>query len=124
MRMSDSTPPAVACRATPDVLWPANHRMVPVNVSVEVTDAGSGAAGFVLTSITSSEPDEGSGDGDRPHDIAGFTAGTASTGGLLRAERSGGGAGRVYTFTYTGLDRAGNTATCRAAVSVPHDRRQ
>jgi hypothetical protein len=39
----------------------------------------------------------------------------------LRAERSGNGAGRVYTITITCKDSAGNTASSTAKVTVAHD---
>ena len=45
--------------------------------------------------------------------------GTPGVDGLLRAERSDTGVGRVYTLTYRGTDAAGNTATCQATVTVP-----
>jgi hypothetical protein len=111
----DKTPPVVACSASPDILWPPNNKLVPINVSVTVTDALSGSAGFRLVSVTSNEPDSGLGDIQR------FVTGTASTSGQLRAERLGSGNGRVYTFTYSGSDKAGNTASCTTAVTVPHD---
>jgi len=87
-------------------------------VSVNVTDTLSGPAGFTLVSTASNEPDSGGGD------IQGFTVGTAAMSGLLRAERLGAGTGRVYTFVYNGTDRAGNSATCRTNVVVPHDQGQ
>ncbi|HVR11785.1 MAG TPA: LamG domain-containing protein, partial [Thermoanaerobaculia bacterium] len=111
----DRTPPTVACSASPSVLWPPNHRLVPITVSVSVSDALSGPAGFTLQAVSSNEPDSGEGD------IRGFVPGTASTTGQLRAERLGAGRDRVYTFTYVGTDRAGNSATCTTSVSVPHD---
>jgi Bacterial Ig-like domain (group 2) len=114
----DKTPPNVACTASPDTLWPPNHKLVTINVSVTISDSLSGSAGFSLASVTSNEPDSGVGD------IQGFVIGTASTNGQLRAERLGSGTGRVYTLTYTGTDLAGNTATCSTNVSVPHDRGQ
>jgi hypothetical protein len=55
----DKTPPAVACSANPNVLWPPNNKLEPVNVSLSVTDTLSGAAGFTLVSVTSNEPDSG-----------------------------------------------------------------
>jgi hypothetical protein len=118
----DRTPPAVACRAMPALLWPANHRLVDVTTAVTVDDAGSGADGFVLTSATSSEPDAGLGDGDTANDVQGFAVGTASIAGQLRAERSGTGSGRAYTLRYVGRDAAGNEAACAAIVTVPHNR--
>jgi 6-phosphogluconolactonase (cycloisomerase 2 family) len=114
----DKTPPTVACSASPNVLWPPNNKLVPINVSVNVSDALSGPGGFTLVSVTSNEPDSGQGD------IQGFLAGTASTSGQLRAQRLGSGTGRVYTFTYSGADRAGNTGSCTTTVTVPHDQGQ
>src|SRR5262249_35156549 len=111
----DKTPPSVSCSASPDILWPPDHKLARVDVSVTVSDTLSGPAGFTLVSITSNEPDSGLGD------IQGFTIGTAPTSGELRAERLGSGNGRVYTFTYRGMDRAGNSAICSTTVSVPHD---
>lgn len=111
----DKTAPTVSCSANPAVLWPPNHELVPINVTVAVSDSLSGPAGFTLNSVTSNEPDSGQGD------IHGFVIGTASTNGQLRAERLGSGDGRVYTIGYTGIDRAGNPTTCNTNVSVPHD---
>jgi hypothetical protein len=115
----DVTPPTCTCTATPDRLLRPDHQLVPVTVSVEVSDAGSGAAGFTLLSVTSNEPDNGLGDGDQPNDIQGFEPGTADTTGKLRAERSGVGSGRIYTMIYEAADLAGNTSSCSTTVVVP-----
>ena len=56
-------------------------------------------------------------------DIEGAEFGTDDRQFSLRAERSGGEGGRVYTITYRARDAAGNTATATATVTVPHDRR-
>ena len=40
----------------------------------------------------------------------------------LRAERSGGGDGRVYRITVRATDSCGNFTECSATVSVPHNR--
>jgi hypothetical protein len=115
----DKAGPNVSCSASPNRLSPPNHRMVPVRVSVAVTDPLSGPGQFSLLSVTSNEPDNGCGDGDFPRDIQGFDVGSADTSGLLRAERSGRGHGRIYTLTYRGWDLAGNTSDCKAVVKVP-----
>ena len=105
----DATPPTVTCAPTPRVLWPPNGDLVPVSVSVAVSDETSGGAGFVLT--------------DAPAvDEADFVPGAADVQGLLRAQRSGNGGDRTYTLTYTGRDAAGNAAKCSAVIVVPHDR--
>jgi alpha-tubulin suppressor-like RCC1 family protein len=115
--------PTVSCTADPGALWPPNHQLVPITVSVQV-DGTPATTGFTLTSVTSNEPDDapGGGDGDTTGDIQGFDVGTADTAGLLRAERAGSGSGRVYTLTYSARDGAGNESTCTATVRVPHDR--
>jgi probable HAF family extracellular repeat protein len=118
----DKTAPTLACSASPNELWPANHKMVAVQAAVSVNDALSGPGGFVLVSAASNEPDDGLGDGDTANDVQGFVLGTPDVAGLVRAERSGRGAGRTYGFSYRGSDAAGNPGTCTAAVSVPHDR--
>jgi len=116
----DMTAPVVTCSVSPDRLWPPNHALVPVATAVGVADGGSGAAGFTLLAATSSQPDDGTGDGDTAGDIAGWTVGTADTAGSLRTERSGTTA-RVYTLRYQGSDVAGNTATCSTSVRVSRD---
>ena len=119
----DATPPTVGCTVSPATLWPPNGKLVPVTASVEVADALSGRAGFVLTSATSSG-------GGGAEDIRGFTPGMADTTGELRAKGPGVSAGHlevgapsVYTLTYTAKDLAGNTKSCAVAVTVPHVRR-
>jgi hypothetical protein len=104
----DATPPTVACAPTPSVLWPPNGDLVPVSVNVVVTDATSGAAGFVLTDVPTADETD-------------FVRGTPDLDGLLRARRPGTGGDRTYTLTYTGQDMAGNAAECRAVIVVPHD---
>jgi hypothetical protein len=115
----DKTPPQVSCSVSPHTLWPPNHRLVPVWVTVNVTDTTSGPDGFVLASVTSDEADSGTDPEDVPGDISGWSIGSADVAGELRAERAGSGDGRVYTLTYLGSDRAGNTATCTTTAVVP-----
>lgn len=124
----DTTPPSCTATANPSTLWPANHKLVAITVTVTPSDApgGSGLASpaVTLVYVASNEPDNGLGDGDTPNDIQGWTPGTADTSGQLRAERSGTGTGRVYTITYAVMDIAGNSGTCTATVTVPHDQGQ
>jgi hypothetical protein len=42
---------------------------------------------------------------------------------LLRADRNGAGAGRVYTVTATCADASGNLASATTRITVPHDAR-
>ncbi len=112
-----TVPPTLVCTASPKRLWPPNHKMVNISVSVTMSNLSV----FKLTSVTSNEPDNGLGDGDTANDIQGWAIGTPDTKGKLRAERSGRGNGRIYTLTYTGQNAAGNSAKCSATVTVPHD---
>jgi hypothetical protein len=107
----DTTAPTVGCSVAPTELTPADGGLVTVDANVMVGDAFSGPAGFTLTAVTSSEP-------NNDNSIQGFDVGTADTEGQLRAESTSA-AGRVYTLTYQGADAAGNTATCQATVTVP-----
>jgi hypothetical protein len=109
---------------SPTVLWPPNHTLRPITATVVVTDLCDPNPTFTLTSIASSEPDNGLGDGNTIGDIQGADIGTADVEFLLRAERSGRGDGRLYSIVYTGSDGSGNTSQAGAVVSVPHDQSQ
>ncbi len=111
----DTTPPTFTS-LTPStaVLWPPNHQMVEITLTAETSD-NVGVVSTKILSATSSEADNGLGDGDTAGDIE-------ITGDLtlsLRAERSGKGSGRTYTITVETADAAGNTAQKTTTVSVP-----
>ncbi|MFH1723279.1 MAG: PKD domain-containing protein [Elusimicrobiota bacterium] len=120
--VEDTTPPSIDSVTTdPGTLWPPNHKMTPVRVSVAATDyCGDAAVACSVVSTSSDEPVNGPGDGNTSPDWE-------NTGGLtldLRAERSGKGDGRVYTTTVECSDAAGNSATGTVDVNVPHDQGQ
>lgn len=115
--VADTTPPSINLSATPNLLWPPNHKYVNVTPLVSVSDACTEKTKVVLISVTSNEPDNGLGDGDTANDIVINPDGSI----LLRAERSGTGSGRLYTITYRATDIAGNETIASTAVSVPHD---
>ncbi|MGB8955912.1 MAG: hypothetical protein WCC10_11100, partial [Tumebacillaceae bacterium] len=117
----DQSAPTLSLELDNTVLWPPNHKYVPIHVTVNAADDLSGIASVVLTSITSNEPDEGLGDGDQANDVSEAEFGTFDTSFSVRAERSGLGKGRVYTVTYTATDYAGNVTTATATITVPHD---
>ncbi|PYT35519.1 MAG: hypothetical protein DMF52_10235, partial [Acidobacteria bacterium] len=119
----DTTPPSLALTAGPSVLWPPNHRLVPVGVSWQVSDRCDPVATARLVSATSSEPDDapGEGDGQTTGDIAGADAGSPDAEVLLRVERVGNGPGRTYELTYAATDASGNATSALAVVTVPHD---
>ncbi|MDQ0900808.1 OmpL47-type beta-barrel domain-containing protein [Paenibacillus sp. V4I7] len=105
----DKTEPSLIVQLDKTSIWPAEHKMVTINVILNSSDATSGVESVVLTSITSNQPDSGQGDIQ-----ANF--GTAATSFSLRAEKS-----RIYMITYTATDKAGNKTVTSVTVTVPHD---
>jgi hypothetical protein len=116
----DKTPPILRCTATPAILK-ATGNLEKVNLSVTVDDPLSGPAGFVLTSIGNNEQPPKEHPEHGPQNVQGFTLGKASTSGEVRAEITHA-KERIYTFTYTGVDQAGNQETCTASVKVIRSR--
>lgn len=107
-------PMCVSAIATPSRLWPANHQMVPVEVT-GVTDPDSDPVTIRFTSAKQDEPTNGLGDGDTSPDVKIAADGSAA----VRAERSGQGDGRVYKMSFTASDTKGGTCTGLVAVRVP-----
>jgi len=105
---------------TPTELWPANHKYVDVTATVSVSDNFDPNPTITLVSVTSSEPDEGLGDGDTPNDIVIVDDFHFQ----LRAERAGTGMDRIYTITYRVTDACGNSTEQSVTVTVPHDKRK
>jgi hypothetical protein len=114
----DATPPSLSVTASPNLLWPPNHKYVTVKTTVNVSDNADPSPMWNLVSVTSNEPDDGLGDGDTSNDIVIVDNVTFK----LRAERSGSGDGRIYTITYRATDACGNPTVTSVIVTVPHSR--
>jgi len=114
----DTTSPTISSiSASPDVLWPPNHRMVEVYVEIEAVDDRDPAPVCRIVEVTCNEPVNGPGDGNSEPDWE--ITGDLTV--LLRAERDGGDTERVYTIVVACTDASGNTATDTVEVIVPHD---
>ena len=114
------TPPSIASvTATPSVIWPPNHKMVPVTVLADAS-AVCGPPVCRIVAIASDEPSNGVGDGNTSPDAHIVAALTAE----IRAERAGGSLGRTYTITVECTDTAGNATRKDTQVFVPHDQRK
>jgi HYR domain-containing protein/uncharacterized protein DUF11 len=114
----DVEPPVItSATATPGVLWPPNHKMVPVSFSVTVHDNCDASPFCHVVSIASNEPVDDGGDGHTSPDWLITGALTAD----LRAERSGHGSGRIYTNTLACTDDSLNSSSANVFVTVPHD---
>jgi hypothetical protein len=111
-------PPPPDCShavASPNLLWPPNHKFVPITISGIVNPA-PGALTITVTSIFQDEPVQSPGSGNTSPDATGVGTSTAS----VRSERDGGGDGRVYHINFTATG-AGGSCTGSVTVGVPHD---
>jgi len=106
----DRTPPTVTTvTATPNTLWPPNHKTVDVLIDGSATDDSSGIASIEITVM-----DE--------YGIYNMTAPGFGSTIQLEAWREGTDKdGRVYTITVVATDTAGNQSTAITEVVVPHD---
>ena len=112
----DTEPPTVeSVTPNPAVLWPPNHRMVRVTIAVDAFDNVSAAVSCAITAVASNEAATPCGDGS--HEPDGEILGPTTL--LLRAERCGGGSGRIYTVEMACSDEAGNSTTASTTVMVP-----
>jgi len=114
-KVSDTTPPTfLSISATPDLLWPPNHHMIPVTVTVNAVDNIDPSPVAKITKVTSNEPENTS------------APDWEITGPLsvnLLAERSGMGQGRIYTIQVQCEDASGNISQSSVNVTVPHDKK-
>ena len=119
--VNDIEPPViVGLGADPNSLWPPNHKMRTVAVSYTVTDNCDALPAISCgLAAASNEPVDGTGDGDTSPDWQ--ILGPKSL--LLRAERSGGGSGRIYTASAACTDTKNNSSSATTAVTAQHDRR-
>jgi predicted extracellular nuclease len=105
---------------TPSIgqLWPVNHKLVDVALTYAATDSCGPVT--ISVDVTSSEPVTGPGSGNTSPDWVVVNNNLVR----LRAERTGGGAGRVYTITVTATDEAGQQTEQSTTVFVPANKAQ
>ena len=93
VQVADTKAPTItSIKATPSVLKPPNHKMVPVAVAVSAVDTCDAHPVCQLIAVTSNELENGAGNGN----------------------------GRVYTLTVECKDATGNRAQGTTTVTVPH----
>jgi hypothetical protein len=114
----DTTVPVVTiATVNPTVLWPPNHKFVPVTVTGSVTDASGGVPSSVSFNVVD-EYGEVQPSGTAPVNSAGNFSFTVS----LPASRLGQDKdGRLFTIMVSATDQAGNTSSTSTNVIVPHD---
>jgi len=112
-----TVPSCQGASANPEVLWPANGQLVPVEI-VGVTDPQGDPVTIVVTEITQDEPVL---DNPRrpPSQRECFDGRISGEGAEVRAERNPGGNGRVYIVRFNAYDPQGGTCQGRVMVCVP-----
>ncbi|MCC6782529.1 MAG: hypothetical protein IT457_06775 [Planctomycetes bacterium] len=120
----DTEAPRIAPASDQAILWPPDHRMVPVTILANAVDAADGPV-FLEASVTSSEDPRKDGSGNTIPDIVGpwIDQATQTIVVQLRAERAGKGRGRTYTVTITATDASLNRSSAEVRIEAPHDRR-
>jgi hypothetical protein len=114
----DTTPPViVSVNTAPRSLWPPNHKLINVPVSVVATDACSTVT-WKVASVTSNQAEDGVGDGKTKPDWQIVSDHKVK----LRAERSGKEGERIYTINIVATDTSSNSANASITVNVPHDK--
>jgi PQQ-like domain len=115
---SDVTGPSILCRANTSTLWPPNGKSVPVSISGNMSDAGSGlnrstARYSVWDEYGQVQPGGG---------VTVDANGNYSVSVPLIAARNGNDTdGRTYSVSLSVKDNAGNVGSCPVTVKVPHD---
>jgi len=107
--VADTTAPTInSATATPNMLSPPNHQMVPLTISVSVSDSCDPAPTGKIIGVSCNETSD-------PRDVQ-------ITGDLtlnLAATRNPAGGGRVYTITIRCSDASGNNSDSMVTVTVP-----
>jgi hypothetical protein len=110
----DTTPPDVTASVETASLWPPNHQLVNVGLTVTTSD-NSGGAVTTAVSVFSDEDNLAPGSGNVSPDATFVPPSTLQ----LRAERSGSGDGRVYLISVTATDSSSNSTVSCVTVVVP-----
>jgi hypothetical protein len=113
----NDAPRCERARPTVATLWPPDHKLVAVGIT-GVRDPNRDPVTITIETVRQDEPVTGLGDGDTSPDAVLRGAGV-----LLRAERSGGGDGRVYHVTFRAEDGQGGLCRGEVTVEVPHNRK-
>lgn len=122
VQVSNQAPICTTAYASPNRLWPPNHKRVDVISIKGVTDRDGTTPTITITYIWQDEPTDSMGDG--AFNIDGWGVGTSTA--TVRRERQGTranpfpGDGRVYEIGFTASDGVAE-CTGKVFVGVPHD---
>jgi hypothetical protein len=119
--VNDVEAPVITASVANSCLWPPNHDLLDTGLSLAVTDNCSPLSAITVgVRVTSDErPEiETQGDGNFSPDAV-VTGSSINQVVQVRAERMGGGDGRVYLLRITATDQYNNTALKVLQVGVP-----
>ncbi len=111
-------PDCTTAVASKTSLWPPNHKFVSIQV-LGVTDPDGDPVEITIDSIFQDEAVNAPGSGNTAPDGKGVGTDEAQ----VRAERAGGGNGRVYHIGFTADDGQGGVCSGEVLVSVPHNKK-
>jgi CSLREA domain-containing protein len=112
--VSDTTAPVLTVSTGVSSLWPPNHQLENVGLTVNATDNG-GLAPVIQVAVYSDEGDLAPGSGNFSPDARNIAPGTLR----LRSERSGSADGRIYVIAVSATDASSNVSHSCVAVVVP-----
>jgi hypothetical protein len=121
--INDKRPPTIEVREDPLRVWLPNHKYREVTVDMmlvaayDACDNPIDISRAVIVEVRCDEPVNDNGDGNTEPDVMVMCPNSVD----LRAERAGGGDGRVYTIVYRIKGDNGVSAEAEAKVFVPHD---
>jgi hypothetical protein len=116
-------PDCSAVHPTPSSLWPPNHKLVKVELA-GATDPDGDPVAIEVGTVTQDEPvhQKSRHKGASRAAPDAFKKSGRPAVVFLRAERRGGGDGRVYRIAFTATDGAGGSCTGEVTVGVPRKR--
>jgi hypothetical protein len=106
----DTTPPTIAALVpSPSMIWPANHKMVPVTIDTLVIDDTDPAPYVHIIGVTSNDPSVTADDFEITGDLS----------LNLRADKAQKDE-RIYTIYVEAVDASGNSSIGTTAVHIAH----
>jgi hypothetical protein len=121
--IDDMREPVIEVRDQPLRIWPPNHKYEEITPDMLLASAEDACGRPIaldqvkVIEVRSDEPEDTNGDGSSLDDMVVHCPNRV----MLRAERTGGGNGRVYTVVYRLDGENGTEVTAEAKVYVPHD---
>ena len=116
LEVPDRPPVCTGAFASPDSLWPPNHKFVPIAID-GVTDPDGDPVALTVVAVAQDEPVDATDDGGTCGNAVGIGTQTVA----VRSERSGNGDGRVYHIAFRAQDPLGLFCTGDVLVCVRHD---